>query len=56
MDARIALAASEVEYLDAVYSYVLSLARLLEVSGLSQEFILYIDSGVEVDINGVMDL
>lgn len=56
MDARIALAASEVEYLDAVYEYVVSLARLLEVSGLSEEFLLYVSNGVEVDINGVTDL
>ena len=55
MDARIALAASEVEYLDAVYNYVLSLARLLEVSGLSEDFVNYISRGVEVDINQVID-
>ena len=55
MDARIALAASEVEYLDAVYNYVLSLARLLEVSGLSADFVSYVANGVEVDINRVKD-
>ena len=55
MDARIALAASEVEYLDAVYNYILSLARLLEVSGLSGDFISYISNGVGVDINRVID-
>ncbi len=55
MDARIALAASEVEYLDAVYEYVLSLARLLELSGLSDNFVNYISDGVMVDINRVMD-
>ena len=55
MDARIALAASEVEYLDAVYEYVLSLARLLELSGLSGDFVNYISDGVVVDINRVMD-
>lgn len=55
MDARIALAASEVEYLDAVYNYMLSLARLLEVSGLSEDFVDYISRGVEVDINQVID-
>ncbi len=55
MDARIALAASEVEYLDAVYEYVLSLARLLELSGLSDDFVNYISDGVMVDINRVMD-
>ena len=55
MDARIALAASEVEYLDAVYNYVLSLARLLEVSGLSGDFVSYVANGVEVDINRVKD-
>lgn len=56
MDARIALAASEVEYLDAVYNYILSLARLLEVSGLSDTFPLYMDSGAKVDIKSVIDL
>ena len=56
MDARIALAGAEVEYLNAVYSYVLSLARLLEVSGLSDDFIFYMEHGDEVDINSVMDL
>ena len=56
MDARIALATSEVEYLDAVYNYIVSLARLLEVSGLSESFVSYVDSGVKVDINAVMDL
>lgn len=56
MDARIALAASEVEYLDAVYNYILSLARLLEVSGLSDTFPLYMNSGAKVDIKSVIDL
>ena len=55
MDARIALAASNVEYLDAIYNYILSLARLLEVSGLSGDFISYISNGVGVDINRVID-
>ena len=55
MDARIALAASEVEYLDAVYSALVSLAKLLEVSGLSEEFLNYKHYGVEVDINTVID-
>lgn len=56
MDARIALAASEVEYLDAVYDYVMSLARLLEVSGLSDEFMEYMSRGVKVDIKNVINL
>ena len=56
MDARIALAASEVEYLDAVYNYVLSLARLLEVSGLSNEFLKYMSCGVKVDVKSVINL
>lgn len=55
MDARIALAASQVEYLDAAYNYILSLARLLEVSGLSDDFIVYISRGEEIDMNRVMD-
>lgn len=55
MDAHIALAASNVEYLDAVYNYVLSLARLLELSGLSGDFVNYISRGVEVGINRVID-
>lgn len=56
MDARIALAASKVEYLNAVYNYVLSLAKLLEVSGLSEEFTECISSGIIVDINNIRDL
>lgn len=56
MDARIALAGAEVEYLDAVYNSLLSLARLLELSGLSGEFMDYIAHGVMVDINEVIDL
>lgn len=56
MDARIALAASRVEYLDAVYNYMLSLARLLEVSGLSDDFAEYLGRGEEVDITDVIDL
>jgi outer membrane protein TolC len=56
MDARIALAASRVEYLDAVYNYMLSLARLLEVSGLSDDFAEYLGCGEEVDITDVIDL
>ena len=55
MDARIALAASEVEYLDAVYNYVLSLARLLEVSGLSGDFVNYISRGVAIGVNYIND-
>lgn len=55
VDARIALAASKVEYLDAVYNYILSLARLLEVSGLSEDFITHISHGAEVNINSVID-
>ncbi|MBO7263347.1 MAG: TolC family protein [Alistipes sp.] len=56
MDARIALAASEVVYLDAVYNYMLSLARLLELSGLSDDFMGYVSRGVIVDINSIIDL
>ena len=56
MDARIALAATEVEYLDAVYNYIVSLARLLELSGLSDEFVSYVNDGAKVDINGIIDL
>ena len=55
MDARIALAASKVEYLDSIYDYIVSLAKLLEVSGLSGDFVSYISNGVEVDINRVTD-
>lgn len=47
-DARIALAASKVEYLDSVYSYLVALARLLEVSGLSSDFMLYRSNAVDV--------
>ena len=56
MDARIALAASKVEYLDAVYNSVLSLAKLLEVSGLSDRFLEYKSRSVEVKIDIITDL
>ena len=54
MDARTALAGAGVEYLNAVYEYTLSLARLLELSGLSSEFVLYKSSAEIVDINSVI--
>lgn len=55
MDARIALAASKVEFLNSLYNYIVSLARLLEVSGLSNNFINYASNGAEVDINIIID-
>ena len=54
MDARTALAGAGVEYLNAVYEYTLSLARLLELSGLSSEFVLYKSSAEIIDINSVI--
>ena len=54
MDARIALAGARVEYLNAVYNYMLYLARLLEVSGLSEEFVVYKSSAEIVDINSII--
>ena len=54
MDARIALAGAKVEYLNAVYNYMLSLARLLEVAGLSSEFEVYKSHSNIVDINSVI--
>ena len=48
MDARIALAASKVEFLNSLYNYIVSLARLLEVSGLSSDFMLYRSNAVDV--------
>ena len=54
MDAHIALAGARVEYLNAVYGYMLYLARLLEVSGLSEEFTCYKSSAEIVDINSVI--
>ena len=55
MDARIALAASKVEFLNSLYNYIVSLARLLEVSGLSGNFIDYVSNGAEIDINIIID-
>ena len=54
MDARIALAGARVEYLNAVYDYMLYLARLLEVAGLSGEFMDYKSCAEIVDINNVI--
>ena len=50
MDARTELAATRVEYLNSVYNYCLSLARLLEAAGLSNSFVDYQLSGHIVDI------
>lgn len=41
VDACVELAAARVEYINAVYEYMLSLARLLEVSGVSHSFMEY---------------
>lgn len=54
MDARIALAGARVEYLNALYNHMLYLARLLEVSGLSREFLSYKSDAVIVDIKSIM--
>lgn len=50
MDARVEYAAAKVEYLNAAYRFVISLARLLEASGLSSEFIFLLDMGREIDV------
>lgn len=50
MDACVDVAAAKVEYLNAIYENSLSLARLLEASGLSETFIQYIENGTNVDI------
>lgn len=54
MDARTMLAGAQVEYLDAVYRHMLSLARLLELSGLSNDFVRYASSSEVVNINSVI--
>ena len=48
------LAGAQVEYLDAVYRHMLSLARLLELSGLSNDFVRYASSSEVVNINSVI--
>ena len=50
MDACTELAATKVEYLNAVYENTLTLARLLEASGLSDTFIQYVEQGTNIDI------
>lgn len=50
MDARVEYAAARVEYLNAVYGFITSLARLLEASGLSSEFIFLVDLGEKIDV------
>lgn len=50
VDARVEYAAARVEYLNAAYDFVASLARLLEASGLSSEFIFMVDLGEEIDM------
>ena len=50
MDACAELAAAKVEYLNAAYENTLTLARLLEASGLSDTFIQYVEQGINIDI------
>lgn len=50
MDACTELAATKVEYLNAAYENTLTLARLLEASGLSDTFIQYVEQGTNIDI------
>lgn len=50
IDACVELASSRVEYINSVYQHCLSLARLLEVSGLSSDYLNYAQSGKVVDI------
>lgn len=49
-DACVAVAAVRVEFLDAAYQFCLSLARLLEASGLSDTFVSYLEQGEKVFI------
>lgn len=49
IDACVALASSRVEYMDSVYQHCLSLARLLEASGLSSDYLSYADRGRIID-------
>ena len=51
MDACTELAATKVEYLNAAYENTLTLARLLEASGLSDTFIQYVEQGINIDID-----
>lgn len=56
IDAEVAVAASQLELLNAVYNYCTSLARLLEVSGLSDTFDTYRDTGIVLNIeNGLIN-
>lgn len=50
MDACTELAATKVEYLNAAYENTLTLARLLEASGLSDTFIQYVEQGTNIDM------
>lgn len=50
MDAELGRSASKLSYINAVYNYCLSLARLLEASGLSHTLVEYRDNGVQIDI------
>lgn len=50
MDACTELAATKVEYFNAAYENTLTLARLLEASGLSDTFIQYVEQGTNIDI------
>ena len=50
MDVQVNLSASKLSYINSVYNYSLSLARLLEASGLSSTLIEYRDNGAPIDI------
>ena len=50
IDACVELASSRVKYIDSVYQHCLSLARLLEVSGLSSDYLNYANSGQVVEM------
>jgi outer membrane protein TolC len=50
MDAEVERSASKLSYINAVYNYCISLARLLEASGLSHTLVDYRDNGVQIDI------
>lgn len=50
MDARVQYSAAQTELLNAAYDYVVSLARLLEASGLSTDFVNYLNTGCVIEM------
>ena len=50
IDAQVELAAAKLRYADAAYNYCIALAKLLEATGMSYEFINIAQSGSPIDI------